>query len=936
MQGVFETGAKFFGSKDNKKQLRELDLMQATKEMGELNGRSDQVIADGGIVAFHRQRDDILRKFDHLTAADITKFYKESDAPANTARRNLYKGQEDFKQKLKDEQRKANLAQLSLTTNIVSEQVAGSRSNDELDSNINNAVEQFNKTIQSGQYQGRDELFLLQAQQAFYSQLATAAGESTEKGIELAQQAQAYNELISSAYDIYEKHGDNFQAAKQELNSLRIKLGLPLDYAASDTDPLYNVEQKNRQFKAQRERSSAAVKNNPELQKLQGELTGQTILTGVLFKLFNAKEWGKLQGSAILTPEIKSEIEEYAKEYTNYRDNISKRKSKIVSLQAEAVQLKERLASKVLSFEQKDVNSAYQDLNSLLKTLVTQGAFGENAEGLVGQLGQELQPPEVGINLSDEDKRAQMETILNSFQERIELIGQAVEIVNEEDAVARERLAAVGLHHDPATLREKANNGQVLQEYTDLLQQVQDFQRGLEEAEESRYGNTQYRNNANFRNPNSADLLATAYIDKDFYGNNIILPFKKPGHYAVTSGLSGSESAKGRVGHNGTDFGIPAGTELIALVDGEIIEGNPDPNGYGWYLTVKGDDGLFYRYAHLSKKIAKNGQRVTAGEIIALSGGTPGTQGAGRTTGDHLHFEIRNSYSYGGKDILNPETVLRERYQKLKTNKPQQQPRRNNIPDYDDVYSNLTPEEQYLLDNGGRVYKNNLELRDGKVIPLKQAFNEAKPIEQSMASISKKDYKPKKDSNYGYKVLAQDDSFRRELHNVANRLDIPAVWLADLMQFESGMNPAIQNSIGATGLIQFIPATARGLGTTTAALKRMTRTQQLKYVEKFLKEYGQINTLPELVAAVFGGPALLNKLRKNPQAAYNTPDMNVKMSTYLKRLGSAVGRQYEIPGVTDLQSQAGHYHTSYEPGCSICAKLQDTGSTIVPHKAPVA
>lgn len=76
------------------------------------------------------------------------------------------------------------------------------------------------------------------------------------------------------------------------------------------------------------------------------------------------------------------------------------------------------------------------------------------------------------------------------------------------------------------------------------------------------------------------------------------------------------------------------------------------------------------------------------------------------------------------------------------------------------------------------------------------------------------------------------------LQAVADRFGFPPEWLANLVNFESGgtFNPAIQNSIGATGLIQFMPATALGLGTTTSALKAMTFKQQLAYVDRYLQQ----------------------------------------------------------------------------------------------------
>lgn len=96
--------------------------------------------------------------------------------------------------------------------------------------------------------------------------------------------------------------------------------------------------------------------------------------------------------------------------------------------------------------------------------------------------------------------------------------------------------------------------------------------------------------------------------------------------------------------HIGTDFGIAQGTPLRATVDGVCSRWT---DNYGAYIIdIVADDGLLVRNGHLSRIDVSNGQRVTAGQIIGLTGGAPGTPGAGWSTGPHLHWELRRGSSW--------------------------------------------------------------------------------------------------------------------------------------------------------------------------------------------------------------------------------------------------------------------------------------------------
>lgn len=98
--------------------------------------------------------------------------------------------------------------------------------------------------------------------------------------------------------------------------------------------------------------------------------------------------------------------------------------------------------------------------------------------------------------------------------------------------------------------------------------------------------------------------------------------------------------------------------------------------------------------------------------------------------------------------------------------------------------------------------------------------------------------KSKGHSYGGTPVYDVSKSDLEALMAIADKYGFPFEWLFNLINFESGktFNPAIQNSIGATGLIQFLSSTAKGacLNTTTDALKKMIFKQQLVYVDKYI------------------------------------------------------------------------------------------------------
>ena len=105
--------------------------------------------------------------------------------------------------------------------------------------------------------------------------------------------------------------------------------------------------------------------------------------------------------------------------------------------------------------------------------------------------------------------------------------------------------------------------------------------------------------------------------------------------------------------HSGLDFKGPAGTPILAAADGKITSAGVQ-SGYGNCIEITHASGLVTRYAHLSGFNVLLGQQVKRGVQIARMGST------GRSTGNHLHFEVRlNGQAINPRKFLeaNPDVL---------------------------------------------------------------------------------------------------------------------------------------------------------------------------------------------------------------------------------------------------------------------------------------
>ena len=87
-------------------------------------------------------------------------------------------------------------------------------------------------------------------------------------------------------------------------------------------------------------------------------------------------------------------------------------------------------------------------------------------------------------------------------------------------------------------------------------------------------------------------------------------------------------------GHGGMDLAVPTGTSVRAALPGTVSVSRYSAS-YGYYVMIDHGGSLATLYAHNSRLLVEAGQSVEVGDVVALSGST------GRSTGPHLHFEVR-------------------------------------------------------------------------------------------------------------------------------------------------------------------------------------------------------------------------------------------------------------------------------------------------------
>jgi len=140
------------------------------------------------------------------------------------------------------------------------------------------------------------------------------------------------------------------------------------------------------------------------------------------------------------------------------------------------------------------------------------------------------------------------------------------------------------------------------------------------------------------------DYLSRVTPDREWAGQ-----FSPPADAAISDVFGTQRVFNGEVksSHQGLDFRVGTGTPVAAMNDGTVLLARP-LYFEGNFIVLDHGQGLLTLYMHLSEFKVKEGDKVTRGQIIGLSGGS------GRATGPHLHVAVRWQGTY-----LDPATLLK-------------------------------------------------------------------------------------------------------------------------------------------------------------------------------------------------------------------------------------------------------------------------------------
>ena len=331
---------------------------------------------------------------------------------------------------------------------------------------------------------------------------------------------------------------------------------------------------------------------------------------------------------------IKQSLEKSKADLSQY---VSELDAQVVSIEEKIEDLKGQIAVKEAEIEQtqKELEEAiaikdnqYECMKKRVKALYEQGdgfylELLLNAQGL----GDFLNQMDYIEDLSKYDDR-----MFKEYQETVEYVRVCEEQLEEEEELLQATKQAA--EDEQAAVEELISQKQA--EIAAVQDEIVDQERAIRE----------YEAEIAEQNATISELERIVAQEKKALENMRVYDggafcWPCPAYKYVSSDFGNRvhPTLKINLFHNGVDLAAPAGSNILAAYDGEVVAASYT-GAMGNYVMIDHGGGLYTVYMHASKLNVSEGQEVKRGDVIAYVGST------GRSTGNHLHFSVRLNGDY--------------------------------------------------------------------------------------------------------------------------------------------------------------------------------------------------------------------------------------------------------------------------------------------------
>ena len=335
----------------------------------------------------------------------------------------------------------------------------------------------------------------------------------------------------------------------------------------------------------------------------------------------------------------------------SYKDKIESRRAESESLENQIVILDNRVAEKELAVEktQLEIDSLNLEIQLAEKEIEIKGEKISKQKELIGELIREIHQSDAVSTLDILLGQGSLSAFFAEAEELKDLqkdLGQTIgkmKVVKQdlEDRKTEKETKQVRVEEEQRSLKKEMLSLEAEKNFKEsLIAQTQEseleFQRILYELRQQQQSASSEIAELEERLKDQLNSVDEALARGDNFltwpvdpSRGITVIFHDPGY-----------PFRHLFEHSGTDIRASVGTQ-VKSAGGGYVAWNKTGRMYGNYMMVIHAGGLATVYAHLSKFIASADTFVERGDTIALSGGAPGMQGAGLSTGPHLHFEVR-------------------------------------------------------------------------------------------------------------------------------------------------------------------------------------------------------------------------------------------------------------------------------------------------------